>query len=132
MTWPARRYETRPLFITAMADMGSAASRNRPGRRHIVRLSAGDHRMVIAAGLSETAAQRMTEIINRFMAEVFDTDHPTTEPPACAQCATPLRRAEQGRPSLYCSPACRQRAYRDRERDRGPLPLTGKFTTSEA
>lgn len=38
------------------------------------------------------------------------------EPPTCPQCATPLPPLGIGRPSIYCSDACRQAAYRARHR----------------
>ena len=33
---------------------------------------------------------------------------------SCRRCGAPLPDAGNGRPRLYCSPACRQRAYRAR------------------
>jgi hypothetical protein len=38
---------------------------------------------------------------------------------ACYSCATPIEWKGIGRPPLYCSPACRQQAYRDRQREGG-------------
>jgi RNA polymerase sigma-70 factor (ECF subfamily) len=35
-------------------------------------------------------------------------------PPGCRICGSPLPERERGRPALYCSPGCRQRAYRER------------------
>ena len=112
MISPTRRYETDPGFITAIAEIGSAVSRNPPGRRHLVRLSAPGHSVIVAGGLSEAGAQRVAESINEFLAEVLYP--PPPEPAACPQCA--LQRSGQGRPALYCSSACRQQAYRDRQR----------------
>jgi DNA-binding MarR family transcriptional regulator len=42
--------------------------------------------------------------------------------PTCRVCDTPIEAGEQGRPPRYCSAACRQRAYRARQRvpDRRP------------
>lgn len=37
----------------------------------------------------------------------------------CASCADPIAQPTVGRPRMYCSPACRQRAY-DRRRTRRP------------
>jgi AcrR family transcriptional regulator len=34
--------------------------------------------------------------------------------PVCGSCGSPLTRAGSGRPARFCSPACRQRAYRRR------------------
>ncbi len=114
MTSPTGRDETDPGFITAIAEIGSAVSRNPPGRRHLVRLFAPGHSVIVAGGLSEPGAQRVAEAINDFLAEVGYP--PPPEPAACPQCATALPRSGQGRPALYCSPACRQQAYRDRRR----------------
>jgi hypothetical protein len=108
------RDETLPVFITANAEMGSATSRNRPGSRHNVRLSAAAHSMIVAGGLSERAARRLAEAINDLVTKALNDQAP--EPPTCPQCATAVHWGGQGRPPLYCSPACRQQAYRDRLR----------------
>ena len=46
--------------------------------------------------------------------------------PGCIACGAPLDRAATGRRRLFCSPACRQRAYRLRDEARrqrgGSLP----------
>jgi tRNA(Ile2) C34 agmatinyltransferase TiaS len=94
--------------------MGSAVSRNAPGRRHIVRLSAPGHSVIVAGGLSQTGARRVAEAVNAFLTDVLYA--PAPEPTSCPQCATPVQCSGQGRPALYCSPACRQQAYRDRQR----------------
>ncbi len=39
--------------------------------------------------------------------------------PGCLVCGAPLDRAATGRRRLFCSPACRQRAYRLRAGTRG-------------
>jgi hypothetical protein len=114
MRSPEGGNETGPDLITAIAEIGSSVSRNLPGRRHLVRLSAPRQSVIVAGGLSETGAQRVAEAINDFLADVLYP--PPPEPAACPQCATPLQRSGQGRPALYCSPACRQQAYRDRRR----------------
>ncbi len=114
MRSPTGGDETGLGFITAIAEIGSSVSRNLPGRRHLVRLSATGHSVIVAGGLSETGALRVAEAINDFLAEVIY--EPPPEPAACPQCATPLPRSGQGRPAVYCSPACRQQAYRDRRR----------------
>lgn len=106
--------ETGPGSITAIAEMGSSVSRNLPGRRHLVRMSAPGHSVIVAGGLSETGAQRVAEAVNDFLADVLY--QPPPEPAVCPQCATPLPRSGQGRPAVYCTPACRQQAYRDRQR----------------
>jgi tRNA(Ile2) C34 agmatinyltransferase TiaS len=112
MASPIGGDETGPDLITAIAEIGSSVSRNPPRRRHLVRLCAPGQSVIVAGGLSETGAQRVAEAINDFLAEVLY--QPPPEPAACPQCATALQRSEQGRPALYCSPACRQQAYRDR------------------
>lgn len=47
----------------------------------------------------------------------------------CAQCTRPLVRLsaprDGGRPRVYCSNACRQRAYRERSRDAEPVCCGG-------
>ncbi|WP_131736815.1 MerR family transcriptional regulator [Actinomadura roseirufa] len=40
-------------------------------------------------------------------------DHPRDENPSCAMCRAPLPVRGRGRPRVYCSAACRQRAYRE-------------------
>jgi hypothetical protein len=112
MRSPTGGDETGLGFITAIAEIGSSVSRNLPGRRHLVRLSATGHSVIVTGGLSETGAQRVAEAINAFLTEVLYQP----EPAACPQCATPLQRSGPPRPALYCSPACRQQAYRDRRR----------------
>jgi tRNA(Ile2) C34 agmatinyltransferase TiaS len=114
MSSPARRDGTGPGSITARAEIGSAVSRNAPGRRHLVRLCASGHSVIVAGGLSQTAARRVAEAINDFLTDV--ADGPPPEPTTCPQCATAVQWSGQGRPALYCSPACRQQAYRDRQR----------------
>jgi hypothetical protein len=51
--------------------MGSATSRNPPGHRHIVRLCGPGESMIVAGGLSETAANRVAEAINEFLGHVL-------------------------------------------------------------
>jgi len=94
--------------------MGSSVSRNPPGRRHIVRLSASGASVIVAGGLSQTDACRVAEAINDFLTHL--EHRPVPEPTACPQCAIPLQWSGQGRPPRYCSPACRQQAYRHRPR----------------
>ncbi|MEU6126573.1 MerR family DNA-binding transcriptional regulator [Streptomyces sp. NPDC047123] len=45
--------------------------------------------------------------------------HPRCDesPALCPGCRGPVARASRGRPRTYCSPACRQRAYRARHRE---------------
>lgn len=66
--------------------MGSAVSRNAPGRRHIVRLSAPGHSVIVAGGLSQTGARRVAEAVNAFLTDVLYA--PAPEPTSCPQCAT--------------------------------------------
>jgi hypothetical protein len=97
--------------------MGSATSRNGPGRRHNVRLSAsGGASMIVAGSISETAASRLAEALNDFLAAALGG--PRSIPSRCQRCAAEIRSAGQGRLPSYCSPACRQQAYRDRRRSR--------------
>jgi hypothetical protein len=113
MTSPARRYGTGLTSVTAQAEMGSATSRNAPGRRHIVRLCAPGRCLVVASGLSETAAHHLAESINTFFDDVLGRPAAAT---ACRQCNWAISWSGNGRPPLYCSPACRQQAYRERKR----------------
>jgi hypothetical protein len=41
----------------------------------------------------------------------------------CKTCKKPLARGGPGRPAAYCSPACRQRAYRKRSQNPRAVPL---------
>jgi hypothetical protein len=47
--------------------MGSATSRNPPVHRYIVRLCGPRESVIVAGGLSETAANREAEAINEFL-----------------------------------------------------------------
>jgi hypothetical protein len=114
MASQTRHCETDLSLITAWAEMGSATSRNPPGRRHLVRLSAPGSSVIVATGLSETAARRRAEVINEFLGQVLYNRTPP-QPTTCAQCTTATHWSGQGRPPRYCSPACRQHAYRDRQ-----------------
>ena len=69
--------------------------------------------VIVAGGLSETAAQHLAESINEFFNDILGRPATST---ACRQCATAISWPGSGRPPLYCSPACRQQAYRDRQR----------------
>jgi hypothetical protein len=115
MTPRSARYETELPFITAWGEMGSASSRNPPGRRHNLRLSGPGKSVILVAGLSETAARRGAELINEFLAEVLYHRIPP-QPPSCLHCGGAIRPSGQGRPQRGGSPACRQHAYRDRTR----------------
>jgi hypothetical protein len=55
--------------LTAWAEMGSACSRNEPGRRHVVRLSGPRHSLIVAGFLSETGANRLAEAINELLTD---------------------------------------------------------------
>jgi hypothetical protein len=109
-----RADETGVGFVTAWAEMGSASSRNRVGRRHNVRLSSPTRSVIVVAGISETAARRAAEAINELLDEALCG--PGREPVLCAHCSTPMPASGLGRPAIYCSQACRQQAYRDRRR----------------
>jgi hypothetical protein len=115
MTTPSPGYETDLPFITAWAEIGSASSRNPPGRRHNLRLSGPRQSVIVVAGLSETAARRGAELINEFLADVV-YHRSAPQPTTCLHCGATIRPSGQGRPPRYCSPACRQHAYRDRTR----------------
>lgn len=58
-------------ILTAWAEIGSACSRNEPGRRHVVRLSGPRRSLVVAGFLSETGASRLAEAINELLADSF-------------------------------------------------------------
>jgi hypothetical protein len=113
MTTRSPGYETDLPFITAWAEIGSASSRNSPGRRHNLRLSGPQQSVIVVAGLSETAARRGAELINEFLADIV-YHHSSPQPTTCLHCGMTIRPSGQGRPPRYCSPACRQHAYRDR------------------
>jgi len=106
--------ETGAGFVTAWAEMGSASSRNPVGRRHNVRLSSPTRSVIVVAGISDAAARHAAEAINELLGEALGG--PSLEPAVCAQCSTPLHSGSQGRPAIYCSQACRQQAYRNRNR----------------
>jgi len=55
-----------PLLL-AWAELGSAVSRNEPGRRHVVRLSGPRSSLIVAGALSETTARRLAEAINELL-----------------------------------------------------------------
>jgi hypothetical protein len=113
MTTRSARYETELPFITAWGEIGSASSRNPPGRRHNLRLSGPRQSVIVVAGLSEPAARRGAELINEFLAEVLYL-RTSPQPTTCLHCGMTIRPSGRGRLPRYCSPACRQHAYRDR------------------
>jgi hypothetical protein len=106
--------ETGPGFVTAWAEMGSATSRNPGGRVYNVRLSSPHRSVIVAGGLPAAGAHRVAEAINELLGEALG--RPQLEPLACRSCTAPLVWAGQGRPPIYCSPSCRQQAYRSRRR----------------
>jgi hypothetical protein len=106
--------ETGPGFVTAWAEMGSATSRNPGGRVYNVRLSSPHRSVIVAGGLPAAGAHRVAEAINELLGEALGSPQP--EPQACVSCTAPLVWAGQGRPPVYCSPSCRQKAYRRRRR----------------
>jgi hypothetical protein len=95
--------------ILVSAEMGSATSRSRPGRRHIVRLRRGARSVIVASSLGEVAATRLAEQITELFAD------PSPQPLSCESCTAPLAPASTGRPPRFCSAACRQAAYRSRQ-----------------
>ena len=105
--------ETGSGFVTAWAEMGSATSRNPGGRVYNVRLSSPHRSVIVAGGLPEAGARRVAEAINELLGEALD---PQSEPLCCVACQAPLVWSGQGRRPIYCSPSCRQQAYRRRRR----------------
>jgi hypothetical protein len=67
MSAPAADGANPALF--AFADLGSATSRNEPGRRHVVRLCGRRLSVVVAGFLSKTAAEHLAEAINELLAD---------------------------------------------------------------
>ena len=55
--------------LSAWAELGSAVSRNEPGRRHVVRLSGPRYSLVVAGQLSKIAAEHLAEAINDLLAD---------------------------------------------------------------
>jgi hypothetical protein len=64
------REEGAPILM-AWAELGSAGSRNRPGARHVVRLSSQRTSVIVAGSLSETSANSLAESINDFLTDSF-------------------------------------------------------------
>ena len=106
--------ETGSGFVTAWAEMGSATSRNPGGRVYNVRLASSYRSVIVAGGLPEAGARRVAEAINELLGETLGRPEP--EPLSCVSCRAPLVWAGQGRRPTYCSPSCRQQAYRRRHR----------------
>jgi hypothetical protein len=48
---------------------------------------------------------------------VTHDERPGEDGGACAECGGPIPRPQRGPRGLYCSPACKQRAYRRRVRE---------------
>jgi hypothetical protein len=94
--------------------MGSATSRNPGGRVYNVRLSSPHRSVIVAGGLPQAGARRVAEAINELLGEALSRPQP--EPLVCVSCTAPLVWAGHGRPPIYCSPSCRQQAYRCRRR----------------
>jgi len=69
--------------------------------------------VIVAGGLPEAGARRVAEAINELLGEALD---PQSEPLCCVACQAPLVWSGQGRRPIYCSPSCRQQAYRRRRR----------------
>ncbi|MFF0249336.1 TetR/AcrR family transcriptional regulator [Streptosporangium sandarakinum] len=57
------------------------------------------------------------EVLVRERERERDESRDETSPESCPECGTPLDAAPSGRPRVYCSRACRQRAYRRRRAD---------------
>ncbi|MGW4665640.1 TetR/AcrR family transcriptional regulator [Streptosporangium sandarakinum] len=57
------------------------------------------------------------EVLVRERERESDESRDETSPESCPECGTPLDAAPSGRPRVYCSRACRQRAYRRRRAD---------------
>ncbi|NUW33017.1 TetR/AcrR family transcriptional regulator [Nonomuraea sp. SMC257] len=54
------------------------------------------------------------ELLVRRRSATDARDETRDETSVCRMCGTPVERPASGRPRAYCSPACRQRAYRER------------------
>ena len=62
--------------------------------------------------------------------EFANISHDDAKNAVCAGCGRPLHRSERGRPSRYCSPACRARARRAASGDGGaPTGRSGSWTS---
>ena len=70
--------------------------------------------MIVAGGLPEAGARRVAEAINELLGEALGARTRAARLPGSAQ--APLVWAGHGRRPLYCSPSCRQQAYRHRRR----------------
>jgi hypothetical protein len=106
--------ETGSGLVTAWAEMGSATSRNPGGRVYNVKLASPHRSVIVAGGLPQAAAHRVAEAINELLGEAMG--RPQSEPLFCLACQAPLIWSGQGRHPIYCSPSCRQQAYRRRRR----------------
>jgi len=62
-------------------------------------------------GFNVDQVERLDSICSQLMALMLDDP----APPECQTCATPLIQPATGRPRRFCSNACRQADYRDRE-----------------
>ncbi|MBN6056802.1 TetR/AcrR family transcriptional regulator C-terminal domain-containing protein [Nonomuraea sp. RK-328] len=60
------------------------------------------------------------ELLVRRRSDSERRDETRDETSVCRMCGTPVERPASGRPRAYCSPACRQRAYRERRAAEGP------------
>lgn len=93
-------------LLTATVELGSSRSGNKPWTVHVKR---DDRKPVIIAPLAPHAAIKLAEQLN----ELFD-DRPELLR-SCAVCDKPIEQPATGRPRFYCSAACSQAAYRDRQ-----------------
>ncbi|MEV0197892.1 TetR/AcrR family transcriptional regulator [Nonomuraea sp. NPDC050691] len=59
------------------------------------------------------------ELLVRRRSGAEERDETRDETSVCRVCGTPVERPPSGRPRAYCSPACRQRAYRERRATEG-------------
>lgn len=78
------------------------------------------HRCLASDDLADWARERL-RAAELALSEVLDA----VQGPECRRCGAAVAAAGTGRPAAYCSPACRQAAYR--ERIAGP-PALGMWT----
>lgn len=67
--------------------------------------------VAIPHGMTEDQWNEVVAVADRLWRLIVDDP----APPACMTCATALVQPATGRPRRYCSAACRQADYRDRQ-----------------
>nr|BFF26611.1 hypothetical protein GCM10025732_45760 [Glycomyces mayteni] len=117
-----------PLAALVAKAQGAGVLRADLDTRDVRALLAGCTAMAQSLGSAERAAhlatlfwdgmraERNHEIRNETSAApVIRNEIAVTEDP-CPVCGTPIAHAGTGRPAKYCSPACRQKAFRDKRK----------------